>query len=426
MPSRERIRDGVRILRGFGLVVRDDVRILRERLGGWSVRLYRAGVREYRGLNLRRVGSRLSREILASPALGRAAYVLVVLTWSAFVIWGRFLVPLSTTPYLRPEERFQAVAFFENGSGPEFPDSLPTLERYAKLFDVVSPFWYSVGPTGDLAGDGYRPEVVAAARSRGLKVIPLVGNLKSGPGNSFDAIRTDAARARTVDNLTTLAAARGYDGLNVDFELLPPEARPSYTAFVTSLATALHAQGRTLTVSVFPDVELSPAVSGFFDYRAIGQAADFIVLMAFDRHWSATGPGPVAPLPWVEASLDSLLKYVPARKVILGVGTHAYDWPTSAGSGIAEYLPTRVALQRAADAGSALRFDPESRQSTFAYASAGGAFREVWVQDGAQLADRAALARRRGLRGVAVWRLGFSEDGALERFGQAIGRAPGP
>ncbi len=395
-------------------------------MGGWLVRLYRAVVREYRGLSLGRVGRRLSREVAGSPTLGRAVYALVVLSWSAFIVWGRFLVPLSTSPYFRLEERFQAVAFFENGSGSEFPDSLPALQRYVRLFDVVSPFWYSVGPTGEVAGDGLRSEVVAVARSGGLKVIPLVSNLKAGPGNSLDAIGTEDARARTVGNLVALAAARGYDGLNLDFELLPPEARPSFAAFVTSLATALHARGQTLTVSVFPDVEVPPAVSGFLDYRAIGQAADFVVLMAYDLHWLATGPGPVAPLPWVEASLDSLLKYVPARRVILGIGTHAYDWPTTPGSGRAEYLTTRTALQRASAAGSTMRRDPASRQSAFAYTSEVGALREVWVQDAAHVVDKVELARRRGLRGVAVWRLGFSEDGALEEFGRAIGRSPGP
>lgn len=404
--------------------VKADLRLIGERLARWASAFYRAAAREYRGLDLRQVGRRLSREVFASPARAKAAYALVILAWSALVFWNRFLVPLSSAPYFRPQPRFVSVAFFENGSGPEFPDSLPTLERYAALFDAVSPFWYTVGPAGDIGVDGYRPEVVALARSRGLSVTPLVANQKTGAGNSADAIATAAARAKTVGSLASLAANRGYDGLALDFELLPAGARDNYSAFVTDLAAALHAQGRTLAVAVFGDVEVGPEVSGFFDYQAIGRAADWVVLMGFDRHWTGTGPGPVAPQPWVEASIDSLLKYVPAGKVILSIGTHAYDWPTSAGSGIAEYLPTRVALERAAGAGSALRYDAASRQSTFSYDGGGGAFREVWVEDASNLVDKASLALARRLGGAAVWRLGFSEDGALDQYGAAVGRKP--
>ncbi len=417
LPSRTQIQDA-------RARIQDDLRVLRARLGQWSGRIVLAVRREYRGLRLAEMLRRVLGEVLANPRLGRAAFGLAVLAWSAMILWARILVPLAARPYFMPQPRFQSVAFFENGAGPEFPDSLPTFRSYVRLFDVVSPFWYSVGPSGDVAGGGYRPEVVDFARRKGLKVVPLVNNAKAGPDNSFEAIRTDAARARTVDALAAVAESRGYDGLNLDFELLPPEARDSYTALVTSLAAVLHAQGRTLTVSVFPDVEVSPELSGFFDYAAIGRAADFVVLMAYDRHWPATGPGPISPEPWVEAGLDSLLKYVPARKVILGIGSHAYDWPASAGTGIAEYLSTRTALQRAAAAGSATVYDSASRQSSFSYIAGEGSVRQVWVQDAPSLADKAALAQKRGLGGTALWRLGFSEDGALERFGRALGRRP--
>jgi len=356
----------------------------------------------------------------------KAFYALVVLVWSFLVVWNRFLVPLDQTPYFCPEKTFSVVGFFENGTGPEFPDSLPTLRSYARLFNVVSPFWYTVGPDGRLVADGYRPEVVAFARSRRLKIVPLVTNEKSGPGNSADAIRTDFARAALVDRLVSVVLDRGYDGLNLDFELLPPERRQDYSAFVKELAASLHGKGRTLTVSVFPDVEVANTISGFFDYQAIGQAADFVVLMAYDRHWSDTAPGPVAPEAWVEAGLDSLLGHVPAEKVLLGIGTHAYDWPAAEGGGIAEYLPTRVALERAVESGSKVLYDPASRQSFFTYTADTGVPREVWLQDAGNLVDKAELALRRGLGGVAVWRLGFSEDGALESLGRALGRRSGP
>jgi len=165
-------------------------------------------------------------------------------------------------------------------------------------------------------------------------------------------------------------------------------------------------------------------VSGFVDYRAIGEAADLVVLLGYDRSWPATSPGPLAPLAWVEANINSLLGYLPASKLILGIGAHAYDWPIDPEAGRTDYLSTSAALARASDAGAAVRYDPASRQSFYTYTSQAGADREVWLQDGSHVADKVRLAKSRGLRGVAIWRLGFGETGALEKLGRVVGRRP--
>lgn len=380
--------------------------------------------REYGGLTADRVKDRIRREVLANPQRGRALYVLAVLAWFSFVVWSRIIVPMATIPYARPDLGFQVIGYFENGAGGLFVDSLPALEERGRLLDAIVPFWYSVAPDGSLVGDGYREEVMRAARVRGLRVVPMVSNLKDGAGNTLDAVRDPEARRRAVQALAALTVERDFDGLNLSFSLLPPEGRDAYSQFVRELAGALHARGRALWVTVFPDVDLPEAVHGFLDYRAIGQAADLVILPAFDRHWTLTDPGPLSPRPWVEASLDSLLRHVPARKVILNIGTHAYDWPVDSRQGITEYLPTYGALERAAAAGAEIRLEPESGQSYFDYRGLAGITRRVWLQDAQHLADKTALARRRGLRGVAVWRLGFSEEGALEELGRALGRGP--
>jgi spore germination protein len=400
----------------------DDLRHIRGLLGRWAGDLALAVRLEYRGLDRFELSRRLRRDFLKGRVLGKAAYSLAVVAWAAFIFWGRFLTPLASTPYFRPEREFRTIGFFENGAGPQFDDSWPTLERYPGLLDVISPFWYSVDSSGKILGDGYRPEVMNFARSKGMKVIPLVSNRKQGPGNGFDSIRTPEARAQTVDRLADLVASRGFDGLNLGYGLLPPEARAPYVDFVSSLARALRSQGRSLLVSVFSDVEVPAAISGFFDYRAIGQAADAIILLAYDRSYPATGPGPLAPRSWVSASLDSLLGYAPAGKVFLGVGTHAYDWPVSAEGGVVEYLSTAAALERARDEGALVTWDPVSGQSFYTYVSQSGLGREVWLQDAGHLLDKVALAKGKKIRGIALWRLGFSEEGALEQLAEALGR----
>jgi len=387
--------------------------------------LYEAVRREWRGLTFREAARRVGEEVLMNPRRRKAAYALVVTTWVAAIVWGRLLAPLAAAPFLRPAEAFTVVGYFENGTGGFFEDSLPALEAAPRgLFDVVSPFWYNIGPEGGVVERGFREEVVRLARSRGMRVIPLVNNLKTGPGNGLEVLTDRTLRRRTADELGDLVARRGYDGLALSFELIPPEGREGFSAFVRELAGILHTQGKVLHVLVFSDVELPRSVSGLYDYQAIGEAADRVVLLSFDRHWTLTDPGPLSPLPWVEAGVESLLRHVPRNKVILGIGTHAYDWPVDPDAGVPEFLPTAAALRRAELTGADVRHDPESGQSFFTYKGSTGVERVVWVQDTAHLVERAELARRLGLRGVALWRLGYSEEGALEALARALGRGP--
>lgn len=394
---------------------------------GWTERAttfardwYAAARREYRGLTPERVFDRWRRELSANRRLKTAAYVLAVSAWGVAIVWARILVPLDTAPFPRPAGGFEVIGFFESDSGGFFGDSLPTLEENADLFNTVSPFWYSIDPDGTVTEKGYRPEVVAFARSRGLLVIPLVTNAKEGPGNAAAVVTEPGLRTRTVDALAEIAAERGYDGLDLSLQLLPIEARDGYTAFVEELASALRAQGKRLTVSVFPEPELPPQISGFIDFAAVGRAADRVILQSYDRHWTLTPPGPISPLPWVEASLERLLTLIPPGKVILGIGAHAYDWPQDPDQGIPEYLPTEAALRRAALTKAEVIFDPASRQSYFTYRGSTGLSRVVWVQDAAHLVDKVELARRYRLAGVALWRLGFTEAGALDQLRTAL------
>ena len=70
-----------------------------------------------------------------------------------------------------------------------------------------------------------------------------------------------------------------------------------------SWPTALHADGRTLTVSIPPVYDAGQTDdSGYwvYDYAAITPLVDSIRVMAYDYSVPSGGPGPIAPLAWVE------------------------------------------------------------------------------------------------------------------------------
>ncbi|MDI3269201.1 MAG: glycosyl hydrolase family 18 protein [Bacillota bacterium] len=123
--------------------------------------------------------------------------------------------------------------------------------------------------------------------------------------------------------------------------------------------------------------------------------------MTYDQHGRASSPGPVASLGWVEGRLDyALQKGVPPEKIYLGVATYGYRW--SQGQG--EDLPMKKAKELQP---SPSRDRDESPH--FSYTQ-GGRDWVVWYEDELSAQRKVALAREKGLLGVAIWRLGYEDQ----------------
>ncbi len=327
--------------------------------------------------------------------------------------------------------RLEVIGFYENGDiqgqggvqGPgdneqTFVSSLPALEANAKLIDIVSPYWYSVNADGAVTTAKPDPQVKKFSKDNKIKVWALVNNSKTGTQPAGGVLSDPKTRANAVKNILEVADKGGYDGIFLDFQLIPPKDGPALTAMVRDLAKALHAKKKKLGVALFPKIDVSPDVSGAYDYGALAKVSDMVLLMAYDRHYEGGPPGPVSPLSWVEANLKSTLKSVAASKLVLAIGTYGYDWPVGGGNG--EYVASRVALARARKYGAKVKWDSDSGQPYFTY-TANGQRHEVWFQDSQAAAQRINLAKKHKLRGIGVWRLGFEEPGFWKVVSDNIG-----
>ena len=122
-----------------------------------------------------------------------------------------------------------------------------------------------------------------------------------------------AKRARAIQSIK--AEARSYQGVNLDFEGLGyDQGRPSginndFTTFVSELSRELKPDGLSLALSLHP---LNSVYRGY-DYRALGEIADHIIIMAYDY---GTTP---EPAPMVVQAVTLALDAVPAAKLVLGI-----------------------------------------------------------------------------------------------------------
>ncbi|WP_430332335.1 glycosyl hydrolase family 18 protein [Rhodococcus sp. ACT016] len=299
--------------------------------------------------------------------------------------------------------------------------ALTSTYAHARHIDVVSPWSYSVAVDGTVNaadGPGLRDDSLLAKRlgNNNIRTIPAITNTTAGQWDRDTVARVLAdpsLRRAHVDALTELVRAHGFGGVQIDYENLLSTDRAGFSAFIGELGVALHGIGRVLHVAVHakPDDAGYGPQNEAQDYAAIARGADKVIVMAYDRHWATSTAGPIAPYDWVDDVIRYALTVVPRAKLVLGVALYGYDWVGST----ATPLTWTEVMSVAATQKSVTTWDETTSSNHFTY-SVDGVVHEVWFENARSVEAKVALARRHGLAGVALWRLG-GEDPSIWRLG---------
>ncbi len=331
------------------------------------------------------------------------------------------------------------------------PDAQATLATNGAMLHEVSPFWYSAHDATTITVDGnLSPETTAAfveaVRAAGADVVPSI--VDAMPSGGMAAVLADPdTRAMHVATIADLAAANDYDGIDIDYEQFAfaddrstwATTRPLWISFIEELADRLHADGRTLSVSV-PHIndQGRTDLSGYwvYDYAGMGPHVDRIRIMAYD--YSTGKAGPIAPMAFVEQSINAAKKAVDDdSKLALGVALYGYNWPiATVGTCPASEEGKTSVSQRNIDELIAKRAatpvrDPLTGEASFTYqlevtdgTTTCTQTREVHYVDPEGARERIDLARRERLGAVALWALGFDGPATWQSIGQ-LARTPG-
>ncbi len=314
------------------------------------------------------------------------------------------------------------------------PEATATVATYGAVLHEISPFWYAAtGVTAITITGNIEPSMmqalIDAARASGTRVLPsIVDGL--GKGEMAALLANPATRALHVQTITELVTREGFDGIDLDYEGFAfvddyatwETTRPNWVSFVTELATALHAQGKLLTVSVptIYDTERT-AESGrwVYDYAAMGDVVDRIRIMGYD--YSVAEPGPIAPIDWLRGAIRAAKKAVgDDSKLVLGIPLYGRNWvintvgtcPADAEGTVA--ITHSTAADLIAKRGATPIADEANEEVTFTYqlevsdgVTTCTQTREVHYVDEAGSRSRLDLARAERIGGVAFWALGF-------------------
>ncbi len=277
--------------------------------------------------------------------------------------------------------------------------------------DELNPFWYGLEADGTLSTrTGARDQaLITTVHNAGGLMIPTVFDVHDR--DNLPAVLADPARrARAIAAMLDEIDRYGYDGIDIDFEHAKTATRDAFSAFVAEMSAAVRAQGKIFSLTIPGKRADRPSWVGY-DYPALAPHADRVKIMTYGYSgpWSSR-PGPIAPTDYQAQVLDYAITTMPADKIQLGIPFYGYDFPAD-GSRIRS-VTWSSAQARLGRSPAGLQFVPARGETYFDYRDDAGVDHTVWLQDTRAIAAKCDVARRYGLRGIAIWSLG-NEDPAF-------------
>lgn len=284
--------------------------------------------------------------------------------------------------------------------------TLESVLSRTKGVNVIAPTWFSLtdneGNFSSLASQDY----VNQAHERGIRVWALLDNF-SGDVQTETLLSSTTRRKKLIDGLIAEVEKYGIDGLNLDFESLKKQAGPHYIEFIRELSIPCRAKGIVLSVDNYVPSEYT----AFYDRAEQAIAADYVIVMGYDEHYSGGEKGSVASLPFVDQGITGTLLSVPKERVINGVPFYTRLWTETSDGTQSKAIGIREAKSWVEENQVELTWLEDEGQYYGEYASESG-MQYLWLEDEESLKLKMDLIKKYDLAGVACWKLGMEDEAA--------------
>jgi spore germination protein YaaH len=224
-------------------------------------------------------------------------------------------------------------------------------------------------------------------------------------------------RHRHIQNIRKAVLELGYDGVDLDYENLPPYSRKPLTNFVRELADALDAEDKVLDITVPPKFS-APGwkQTRAFDWQELPLIVNRVNVMCYDWYIRSGPPGPIIPL-GVTKKVIAYIKTCPnPERFWIGHPTYGNDWvKRKKKSYRGRYYGGLLLKKRARKKGAKIFYQSKPKGGfavgPFAHYSyrASDGMHTVWYGDHKSLAATIHVVRDSGLGGIFVWRIGFED-----------------
>lgn len=211
-----------------------------------------------------------------------------------------------------------------------------------------------------------------------------------------------------INNVLVVMEEKGYYGLDIDFEFLGAENAAKYAEFITYARETLNAQGYPVMVALAPKTSVTQpgALYQGHDYKALGEAANAVLLMTYEWGYTYGPPMAISPIKPVAAVIEFALTQIDSKKMFLGISNYGYDFilPYVPGESKAVSISFIQANELAVRTGSTIMYDEKAQAPYFRYYE-NGSEHMVWYEDARSISARLLLLKEYNLRGALYWNL---------------------
>ncbi len=330
----------------------------------------------------------------------------------------------------------------------------------------VNPFVYTLKSDGTLLDNGKLDQepwtsFIAAAKGQHVRVIPT---LMTGNGDLIHALLSNStSRVALEDRIANLVKGKGFDGIDIDFEGKHAEDKKNFSTFLKGLYIRLgpkwlmcDIESRTPVDARYYGTEVPPDATVYAnDFKQINKYCDRVRIMAYDQQGidlklasdaasSSKLYAPVADPLWVQKVVKLMSKDIKNNKIMIGVPTYGYEYEVTAyaqnqytynilwtfNPGYAMPIATQYGVTPDRNNAGEMFFTyvPSATSSApisggasaLLAASAASVYADTYNShlsfhlldwpDAASIAQKAALAKELGVRGISIFKLDGGQD----------------
>lgn len=287
--------------------------------------------------------------------------------------------------------------------------------REWSCFNEINPFVYAFNKDKEISLV-YPKLLEQAERSRpeGTLLIPVIVNDLFGSESKVDTLKSIGLLTKLLsrrgrlekhaEEIAKLVEEKGFDGIEIDYERIPPPLWGRFIEFNAKLGSLLHAKGKRLNVGL--EGGLLHRMGGVIPRRywsELAKSVDLIKLMCYYERGYTDPAGPGNSKEWVVDTVKRALTVIPAEKLSVSLSLAGMEWtvPSSKVKRI-HYFQVQNHLRRP---GAKERWD-ELRSSPVLEFEDNGVRHEIWFENERSLAEKTQAVREAGARHVSFWYIG--------------------
>ena len=370
-----------------------------------------------------------------------------------------------------------AAAFEYSGWLPYWKEASSTRDALAHIDQLheVNPFVYVVqndGTIADRAGIADEPwrSLITVAKAKKVRVIPTI--MSSDTAMLHAILSNTKRRIQLEDDITALVRREGFDGIDIDFEGKSAADKQYFSTFLRGLYQRMGNKWVMCTIESRTPIAdryfgvTPPKDAGLYanDFVQINKYCDRVRFMTYDQETidqklnaaALSAPYvPVADVKWVEKAIRLAMQTIPKHKIVIGVATYGYEYQVTplTQSGYrydklwafnpryATELATQIGSKIQRNSAGELSFSyipqiqlppppkvdqqlsdttpipaPLQSGTPAAVVLATASYNIVWWSDAQAIKQKIDLAKRLGVRGVAIFKLDGGEDPAMWQY----------